>query len=215
MTSAPSTSHHQDAIREEHRMIDLTPATTTLTEIVAAVRDDQLGAPTPCKGTTVGALLDHVQGLASAFTAAATKATPQGGSRPPSADASRLGTDWRPRIESRLTELAKAWQDESAWTGMTQAGGLDLPGEVAGIVALNEVVVHGWDLSVATGRPFTCDTALVEAARTFVESAVARNPDGTEGLFGPPVAVPDDAPPVDRLIGLTGRDPQWRPDAQR
>jgi hypothetical protein len=41
-------------------------------------------------------------------------------------------------------------------------------------------------------------------------SAVAQNPDGSPGLFGAPVAVPDSAPLLDRLIGLTGRDPAWR-----
>ena len=192
-------------------MIDLTPATAALTDVVLGVRDDQLPAPTPCQRTTVGDLLDHVQGLALAFTAAATKATPDGGSRPPSADASRLGDDWRPRIESRLVELAKAWQDADAWTGTTRAGGLELPGALAGNVALNEVVVHGWDLAVATGQPFSAGPDLVDAARSFAQAAVAQNPNGTEGLFGPPVTVPDDAPPLDRLIGLTGRDPSWTP----
>ena len=31
------------------------------------------------------------------------------------------------------------------------------------------------------------------------------------GLFGPVVEVPDDAPLLDRVIGLTGRDPAWSP----
>jgi len=30
-------------------------------------------------------------------------------------------------------------------------------------------------------------------------------------LFGPVVEVPDDAPLLDRVIGLTGRDPAWSP----
>jgi hypothetical protein len=30
-----------------------------------------------------------------------------------------------------------------------------------------------------------------------------------EGLFGPLVNVPDDAPLLDRVLGLTGRDPNW------
>jgi hypothetical protein len=43
-----------------------------------------------------------------------------------------------------------------------------------------------------------------------VQSAVAQNPYGSPGLFGPPVPVPDDAPLLARLLGLTGRDPAWR-----
>jgi hypothetical protein len=34
-------------------------------------------------------------------------------------------------------------------------------------------------------------------------------PEGTQGLFGPIVPVPADAKALDRVIGLTGRDPAW------
>jgi hypothetical protein len=30
-------------------------------------------------------------------------------------------------------------------------------------------------------------------------------------VFGPVVPVPDDAPLLDRVIGLSGRDPGWKP----
>ena len=155
-------------------------------------------------------LLDHLDGLCLAFTAAAAKDL-AAGSQAPSADGSRLGPDWRTRISGRLAQLASAWQDETAWTGMTRAGGVDLPAEVAGRVAINEVVVHGWDLAAATGHDYACATELAQAAYAFVQSAVEQNPDGSEGLFGPPVAVPESAPLLDRLIGLTGRDTAWKP----
>ena len=192
-------------------MLDLTPATGMLTRIVTDIGDGQLGAPTPCHGRTVADLLDHLDGLCLAFTAAAAK-DPAADRQAPSADGSRLGPDWRIRISGRLAHLAGAWQDETAWGGMTRAGGLDLPGEVAGHVAINEVVVHGWDIAAATGHDYACETGLVQAAYAFAQSAVAQNPGGSPGLFGPPVAVPDAAPLLDRLIGLTGRDPAWRPD---
>ena len=54
-------------------LIDLRPAADRLAAIVRGVRDDQLDAPTPCPEYTVGDLLDHIGGLAKAFTWAATK----------------------------------------------------------------------------------------------------------------------------------------------
>ncbi|MGI8752325.1 MAG: TIGR03086 family metal-binding protein [Acidimicrobiales bacterium] len=192
-------------------MIDLEAATRVLTDVVAGVGDDQLGAPTPCTEASLGDLLDHIDGLSLAFSAAAAKTPIGGGSQGPSADASRLGEDWRTRIPERLATLADAWRDEEAWTGMTQAGGLDLPGEIAGIVALDEVVVHGWDIAMASGQSFSCQPDLVAVAYEFVQSAVAQNPDGSARLFGPPVPVPEDAPLLDRLLGLAGRDPAWSP----
>lgn len=191
-------------------MIDLHPATLALTGIVTGVGDDQLDARTPCTGSSLGDLLDHVDGLALAFTAAAKKTPVEGDRQGPSADASRLGPDWRTRLPERLATLAAAWADSEAWSGMTAAGGVELPGEVAGLVALNEVIVHGWDLAVASGQPYSAEPALVEAAYGFVQAAVAENPEGSPGLFGPPVPVPDDASLLDRLLGLTGRDPAWR-----
>ena len=191
-------------------MLNLTPATEMVTRVVADIGDDQLGDPTPGGGTTVADLLDHLDGLCLAFTAAAEKDL-AAGIQAPSADGSRLGPDWRMRISGRLAQLASAWQDETAWEGMTRVGGVDLPGEVAAHVAINEVVVHGWDLAAATGHDYAGETELVQTAYAFAQSAVEQNPDGSEGLFGPPVAVPESAPLLDRLIGLTGRDPAWKP----
>jgi uncharacterized protein (TIGR03086 family) len=192
-------------------MHDLEPATRTLARLVGRVSDHQLTAPTPCRDTSLGDLLDHVDGLSLAFTAAASKTPLEGGSHAPSADGSRLGPEWRQRIPDRLAALAQAWRDPDAWTGTTQAGGIDLPGEVAGLVAIDEVVVHGWDIAVATGQDFACSDELLDAAYAFVQASVAENPQGTPGLFGPPVPVSEDASLLDRLVGLTGRDPSWRP----
>lgn len=192
-------------------MIDLTPATDRLAALVRHVDDGQLAEPTPCPGYSVGDLLDHIGGLAVAFAGAGRKTMPAGTSANPSGDARRLGPDWRTRIPWHLGDLVVVWRAPDAWAGMTSVGGVDLPGEVAGLVALDELIVHGWDLAVATDQPFDAPPALVEAALEFV--APLSEPGqvaAREGLFGPVVAVAEDASPLERLIGLTGRSPDWR-----
>jgi uncharacterized protein (TIGR03086 family) len=190
--------------------IDLEPAARRTAAVVAGVTDDQLDRPTPCPDYTLGDLLEHVGGLAQAFTAAATKIGTEVSAGGPSGDASRLPPDWRTRIPRDLLALAEAWKDPEAWTGMTSAGGVDLPGEIAGLVALDELVVHGWDVAKASGQPYEVDAAdELEAIRQFVAPVADGPAEERAGLFGPPVAVPDDAPELDRIVGLTGRDPAW------
>lgn len=193
-------------------VMDLGPATQQLAELICGVADDQLDGPTPCPDYSLGDLVEHVGGLAFAFTVAATKDTAGIPSERPAPDASRLGDDWRTRIPRDLAALAEAWRAPEAWTGMTQAGGIEMPGEVAGLVALDEVVVHGWDVARASGQAFACDPGLLDALHGFVAQFSAPGQEASrEGMFGPVVEVPEDAPLLDRIIGLTGRDPAWSP----
>jgi uncharacterized protein (TIGR03086 family) len=190
--------------------VDLEPAARRLADLVGGVPDGLLDAPTPCPAYTLGDLLDHLGGAALAFTGAAVKDTGDVTSHAPSGDVSRLGDDWRTRIPRDLLALAAAWRDPDAWTGMTKAGGVELPGEVAGLVALDEIVVHGWDVARATGQAYDCDTASLEAVLAFVlQFSEPGQEEMRAGLFGPVVEVPEDAPLLDRVIGLTGRDPAW------
>ena len=192
--------------------VDLEPAARRLADLVGGVPDDLLDAPTPCPAYTLGDLVEHVGGAASAFTGAAVKDLGDATTQAPSGDASRLGDDWRTRIPRDLAALADAWRHADAWTGMTKAGGVDLPGEVAGLVALDEIVVHGWDVARATGQPYDCDTPSLEAVNAFVSQfSEPGQEEARAGLFGPVVEVPGDAPLLDRVIGLTGRDPAWSP----
>jgi uncharacterized protein (TIGR03086 family) len=192
--------------------IDLGPATRRLAALVAAVPGDALDAPTPCPKYAVGDLLDHIGGLALGFAAAARKERTERTAHAPSGDASRLEPDWREEFPRRLDALGEAWHDPQAWTGMTRVGGVDLPGEVAGVVALDELVVHGWDLARATGQPYECDRPSLDAVHGFVQQfAAPEMAPQRAGLFGPVVAVADGAPVLDRVIGLAGRDPQWCP----
>lgn len=189
-------------------MLDLAPTARAVTDVVTGVRDDQLHDPTPCDGMSVAAPLDHLHGLAWAFRVAAQK-SPEAAGTAPSADAAHLVADRRTAIPARLDALAQAWREPAAWEGFTAAGGLDLPAAVAGVIALDELVLHGWDLAVATGHPFTQDDDAVAAGLEFTSAMSAPGQEASrEGLFGSVVAVPADVPPFDRALGNSGRDPR-------
>lgn len=190
-------------------MIDLEPATRRLASVLERLTDDELADPTPCPGTSVGDLVDHLSVFAISFTGSARKESPRVVDVP-LPDAANLGPGWRGRVAAELTVLAAAWREPSAWDGITNAGPIEMPAEMAGLVALDELVVHGWDLAVATGQPYTVTDAEAEAAAAFIRGFDVPR-DGA--LFGPEVAVAGEAPALDRLLGLAGRDPAWRPPA--
>ena len=62
---------------------DLTAAAARVATLLRGVSDDQLDGPTPCPAYTVGDLVDHIGGLALAFTWAATKEFPPEAGQPP------------------------------------------------------------------------------------------------------------------------------------
>ena len=190
-------------------IVDLTPAARRLSELVRRIDDDQLGAPTP-SGIPVADMLDHIGVVAVAFAAAAAKDLGSVTATRPAPDGERLGTAWRAEIPRALTALAQAWTDPAAWEGMTQVGGATLPGEVVGQIALDEVVLHAWDLARGTSLPYQQDPATLEACLAAMTGMYPPDDlDARKGIFEPPVPVPDNAPLVDRVVAYSGRDPGW------
>ncbi len=189
---------------------DFGPTCALVRDLVVGTTDDQLGDRTPCPEYSVGDICHHLMGLTLAFSLSARK-QPMPGDGQPSGDAAQLEPGWRDQVVSQLDDLATGWADPAAYEGMTQAGPIELPGFIAAQVALNEVVLHGWDLAVATGRSYEPDPAAVQVCLDFVSSFEPPEDAPTDGptLFEPPVPVPDDAPALHRLLGAAGRDPGW------
>jgi uncharacterized protein (TIGR03086 family) len=185
---------------------DFEPAAMALATVVGGITDDQITAATPCAASAVRDLLVHVIGLTEAFRQAATKEAVGRSVPPTAAPDTALPDDWRAIIPAQLKELVAAWREPAAWDGDTEAGGVTAPAPVMAMIALDEVVVHGWDLARATDQPPIYDPADLTILLEFLRETP---PEGTPGLFGPIVPVPADAPALDRVIGLTGRDPAW------
>lgn len=190
--------------------LDLGPQTRVVARLADAVTDEHLSAPTPCPDMAVRNLLGHLLGLSVAFRDAGRKDLGPTTDTDPGSARPDIGPDWRAELPKVLGELSEVWRAPDAWTGMTRAGGVDLPGAVAGAVAVNELVIHAWDLARATGQEYTPDPAALQASHDFLLASV--DDPGRGSIFGPVVPVPAGAPLLDRAVGLSGRDPSWGRD---
>ena len=179
---------------------NLGPATDCLCALIEAVPADYLGRATPCTEYSVGDLLDHIRGVTVAWGGAAVKSSGDSSTMGPSGDSSNLDPAWRTSLPRWLRDLADAWSDPQAWTGMTRVGGNDLPAEVAGMALLGELVVHGWDLAHAQrDQPFKPDPATLTMLYENVRQAFGPGQDEARGdAFAP--AVPVVLPPLFRRL---------------
>jgi uncharacterized protein (TIGR03086 family) len=188
--------------------IDHTAAARRMAELVAGVPEPCLGDATPCAEYTVADLLDHIVGVTRGLTLAARKQLDPDSPPPAPGDASRLIADWRAVLPGEVLALAEAWKEPGAFEGQSRAGGLELPTEVVAGVALEELVVHGWDLAMATGQAFAVtpvDLAVTERFLSEFQSPEA--PVG--GAYAPPLPQPAGATDLAKVIALSGRDPAW------
>ncbi|SFQ58229.1 TIGR03086 family protein [Amycolatopsis arida] len=69
-----------------------------------------------------------------------------------------------------------------------------------------DLAVHGWDLARAIGVPHPIEDAVAAELLDRVAPEVEQWRDA--GIVAPPVPVPADADPPDRLVALLGRDPR-------
>jgi uncharacterized protein (TIGR03086 family) len=200
--------HFREAIPDQRRrrtVIDLKPAGDRMIEVLTGVTDDQLTGSSPCTQYTVGDLVDHVDHLSRLFAALA-RHDPVGlrgvGAGP---DPVQLDPEWLDIVSGHVVALVEAWDDPAAWHGTNNMPGSDLSNELWGRITLTELVVHGWDIATATGRPFDLPEATLRACLDHVAEFIPKAP--VPVLWGPPVEVGAGAPLVDQILAVTGRTP--------
>ncbi|MTE16502.1 TIGR03086 family metal-binding protein [Nocardia aurantiaca] len=186
---------------------DLEAAAGAVEAVVAAISEADFDSRTP-SGMSVRDMLVHVLGFTEGFRQGATKEM-IGRSQPPVHGAGTLPEDWRDRIPAQLKSLVAAWREPAAWAGETEVGGVLGTAPQMAVFALDELVIHGWDLARATGQSYDPDPADLAVLLGMLRDTPR---EGIPGLFGPVVDIPAEAPLFDRVLGLTGRDPSWARD---
>src|SRR4029453_6009011 len=187
--------------------LDLDAPAAEMARVAAAIRDDQLDDPTPCPDIDVRGMLAPVLGLSVGFRDAARKVEGPTTSTPPGP--ARLPEDWRAQLPHRLSELVAAWREPSAWEGEATVGGVTSPAAQTAAFGNNELIMHGSDLAVATGQPYSpAEPNLVASYQ--LASSTPDDPEARRGLFGPRLHMRDDASLLERTLAAAGRDPRWQ-----
>ncbi|XVX20262.1 TIGR03086 family metal-binding protein [Actinomycetota bacterium] len=190
------------------------PSTTQTTGQLQAVLDRLAGVldniepeqgdrPTSCTDYDVATLRQHALGWLTAFTDG--YAAEDGTCSDP--EAVQVEGTGAQQVRDAAASLAASLPDAAARE--LRIGEAGMPGEMALSMILWEYQMHGWDLARSTGQQWSPPDDGVEASLAFAPGMLTPDYQGEGKSFAPPVAVPDDAPPLDRLLGLSGRDPEW------
>jgi len=195
----------------------MTTTTEKTTDLLAAVLADlgpmvghitgeQLHDPTPCTELDVAQLRTHVLGWLTTFAAGFADA---GGQAPlDRLEGYAVPADPAAEVRSASDTMAAALRGGAADRPM-RLGNSAMPGDMALSMVLWEYQVHGWDLARATGQPWSPPADAAEESLEFAPGMLTDDYQGDGKAFAPRVPVPATASPLDRLLGLSGRDPAW------
>jgi uncharacterized protein (TIGR03086 family) len=173
---------------------------------IAAVPAEGLDAPTPCSTWNLQELLDHTIGVLTMLTDAVASGPADAGPDVPEVRA--LGsTPWDRAIAELAARSWRAWEAPGVMdrTFELPIGTLTAPMVMSS--ALLEAVVHGWDISQASGEAAEIPDALALPVLEFARRAVvdANRGDNFATDLGIGLGIGDT--PSDQLVAFLGRKP--------
>jgi uncharacterized protein (TIGR03086 family) len=165
----------------------------------ALIGPADLSRPTPCSDWDLDHLLRHLSDSMAALDEAL--ATGRLTTEPPHVPEAPHPVEL---LRDRAAELLCTVF--TAPRRVIDMSGLPLPDDLVLAAGAVEIVVHGWDLYVASGHGRAVPPAV---ARPLIR-VLGRLVTERHGLFASPVATPRCASPGDRLVAYLGRDPSAR-----
>ncbi|MGS0683545.1 TIGR03086 family metal-binding protein [Nakamurella sp. GG22] len=182
----------------------LARATQVCAGLVAGVASTGWTARTPCSEWTVRDLVVHLILGKHLFADALLP------------DAPRTVADTAKYLENPDADLPaafdiagqlllQAFSTPDAMSRMITVPFGTIPGAVALHLRIVEMLVHGWDLAAATGTRVEFPDDLAEQEIAFSAQNLSRVPPGRR-RFADRQSSADDAPAIDRLAALLGRE---------
>ncbi len=179
-----------------------------LADLIGRIPAARQQDPTPCESWDIAQLQRHSVGWLDTF--AAGFASPDGRAPRSSLDGYEPPAGAAAAAEALRTSAATL--DAAIRAGMPEQLSLgegSMPGTMALDMLVWEYLVHGWDLARAASRPWSPPAEAVGQSLAFAPGMLTPDYQGEGKAFAPRVEVAAGASPFERLLGLSGRDPQW------
>jgi uncharacterized protein (TIGR03086 family) len=174
--------------------------------LVEGVTAEQWQLPTVCPDWTVHALLGHVVAGNRMFTALLRgEPFPSAEQLQQLRDTDQLGDDPVGTYHAVGGVMQDAFSQADVLTRPCASPFGDMPGIGLLHIRVTELLVHGWDIAQATGQPATLPDDVVAIELEFTRAQFAGLPPGG-ARFAPPQPVAGDAPAIDQLVALLGRE---------
>jgi uncharacterized protein (TIGR03086 family) len=171
--------------------------------VCAQVTAAELALPTPCADWDLAALLAHLAASMADLESSLRTGFLDLGPADPAGPAGPVSGDPVEVLRDQAANLLVACYVHHAPGRFVVVSGMPLAAVIVTCAAALEVAVHGWDVSAARGRAEEIPPALAARMLGLCPLLVVSR----AGLFAPPVEVPAEARPGDRLVAYLGRDP--------
>jgi uncharacterized protein (TIGR03086 family) len=169
--------------------------------IVAGIPADRWHADTPCDGWDVRALVNHVvSGNLWAAELAAGGTIEGVGDR---LDGDVLGPDPVGSYTVSAKAAAAAFRAPGALDAPCAVSYGPVPGSVYAGHRFIDVLIHGWDLAIATGQDTVLDADLMQSCQQVLEPQLELF--RAAGAFAEPLPVPPGATSQTRFLAMLGR----------
>jgi uncharacterized protein (TIGR03086 family) len=171
--------------------------------VVDGVTRDQWDLPTPCTGWDVATLLNHV--IAGNWWAAELAAGATIESVGDRLDGDVIGDDAGAAYRKSAAAAAAVFEAPGAMEAPCAVSYGPVPGSVYAGHRFVDVLLHGWDLAVASGQYAHLDPELAAAAMELLSAQ--EDMVRSSGLFGEQLEVPANAGAEAKLLAFVGRRP--------
>ena len=164
--------------------------------MVEQIRPDQLDDPTACDNFTVTGVVEHMIGGATHFSPAFRGET--------AGSAAPLEGELTDRWSRAMAELLSSLHSPGAQERTVTAPFGEVPVAAFARTALTGLV-HGWDLSRATGLPLPAARRLVAEVDAFAHQFV--QPEMRDGdTFAAETEAGPEATALERIVAFSGRE---------